>query len=58
MARWQGQHDQIMYCRRAPHDQEQRIIWQAGTRRVTSTELALMPRAINMEDQNSPRNNT
>src|SRR6478672_5604137 len=25
---------------------------------VSSIELALMPRAINMEDQNSPRNNT
>ena len=40
MARWQGQHDQLMYCRRATHDQETaRIIWQAGTlmRRVTST---------------------
>jgi hypothetical protein len=23
MARWQGQHDQLMYCRRATHDQEQ-----------------------------------
>jgi hypothetical protein len=36
----QGQHDQLMYCRRATHDQETaRIIWQAGTlmRRVTST---------------------
>ena len=40
MAGWQGQHDQLMYCRRATHDQEQpRFIWQAGTlmRRVTST---------------------
>jgi len=23
MARWQGRHDQLMYCRRATHDQEQ-----------------------------------
>jgi len=23
MAGWQGQHDQVMYCRRATHDQEQ-----------------------------------
>src|SRR5258708_26871835 len=23
MARWQGQHDQLMYCRRATHDPEQ-----------------------------------
>ena len=39
MARWQGQHDQLMYCRRATHDQEQRgSSGQAGTlmRRVTS----------------------
>jgi hypothetical protein len=25
---------------------------------VSSIELALMPRAINIEDQNGPRNNT
>ena len=40
MARWQGQHDQLMYCRRATHDQEQQgSSGQAGTlmRRVTST---------------------
>src|SRR5258708_3728125 len=38
MAGWQGQHDQVMYCRRATH-RTARIIWQAGTlmRRVTST---------------------
>jgi hypothetical protein len=23
MAGWQGQHDQLMYCRRATHDQQQ-----------------------------------
>jgi hypothetical protein len=39
MAGWQGQHDQLMYCRRATHDQEQQGRLRAGTLmgRVTST---------------------
>jgi hypothetical protein len=40
MARWQGRHDQLMYCRRATHDQEQQgSSGRPATlmRRVTST---------------------